>query len=265
MSSTQSPWLYRANANMTSGGLILPHPFTGLPSDIVARIGDDTLTRTFVYYNHFHSWEGPLTEASAGGWTLTAGTGAATIAVSTSASGKIVLTLDATGSAAGVLTYAPAATGHSPFTYTKGKRMWCFANIAFGTVATNEFFMGFGTPDAAPCVTDTFPADGIFFEKASTATDLDLHARQDGTSTEKTTCLGTTFTDGGNKTVGFVVDADGSVIPYLGIVPVTANIIPYSSTNLPDAGADVMTFMIGWGKTASMTLTLDWLLFGAEF
>lgn len=265
MSSTQSPWKYLGTATPTSGSLILPHPFTGLPSDIVARIGDDTLTRTFVYYNHFHSWEGPLAEGAAGGWTLSGITGAATIAVSTSASGKIVLTLDGTGSANGCLAYAPAGTGHSPFTYTKGKRMWCFANIAFGTVATNEFFMGFGTPDTAPVVSETFPSDGIFFEKASTALDLDLHARQDGTSTESTAALGTTFTDGGNKTVGFVVDADGSVIPYLGIVPITSKIIPYSSTNLPDAAADVMTFMIGWGRTASMTLTLDWLLFGAEF
>lgn len=264
MSSTQSPWIYRATANMTSGGVILPHPFTGLPVDIVARIGDDTLARSFVYYNHFHTWEGPLSAASAGGWTFTAATGTDTIAISTSASGKIVLTNDATGSAKSCLTYAPAGTGHSPFTFTKGKRMWCFANLAFGTVASTEFFMGFGTPDLSPSTSDTFPSDGIFLEKAASATDLDFHVRQDGSSTESTPALGTTFTDGTSKTVGFVVDLDGNGIPYLGLTPQISKIVPNSSTNWPDAGADVMTFMVGH-RGASQTVTLDWLLFGAEY
>lgn len=260
---TKSPLLVAG----TGTPLGYSHPFANLPAEILVQLytipdGESLagLGGILHYFNHFLRWEGPLTEAAAGGWVLSGTTGAATITQPNTRNGDIVLTGDATGSCNPTLALGGAAAPAN-FIYSVGKRMWCFARLKLATVATTELFLGLGTPDTSPCVTGTFPSDGIFFDKASTATKADFHARKDGTSTEQLLVTGT-LADATYTTLGFMVNALGHIIPYQDGEALSAGIIPAGTANIPAVG-DPMQFMIGI-LGASMTCTIDWILLAQE-
>lgn len=243
------------------------HPFEGLPAGLMSSIytlpDGENLAGTggmLYYFNHFLQWEGPLAEGAAGGWVLSGTTGAATVTQPNVRQGAIVLTGDATGSVNPTLALG-GASAPANFIYAVGKRQWCFARLKLVTVATTELFFGIGTPDTSPCVTGTFPSDGIFFDKASTATKADFHARKDGTSTEKLLVTGT-LVDDTYTTLGFIVTAEGHIIPFQDGVAIAAGIIVAGTANIPAVG-DPMQFMLGI-LGASMTCTVDWLLLGQE-
>ena len=187
MSGSNSPWRYRNQAG-DSGG-VWHHPFSRLPLHIVDQILDESTPHTggkgiVHYFNHMQRWEGPVAEGAAGGWTLSGTTGAATVTYGNVPEGTIVLTADATASCNPTLQRGSASAGAN-FLYSVGKRMWCFARVKVGTVASTEMFFGLATPDTSPSTTGTFPSDGIFFGKAAAATVLDFHARKDGTRPKK--------------------------------------------------------------------------------
>lgn len=263
MGNVTDPWRFPTDGNFDSSGTG-PHALAGLPIEIVNLIGNDLASTSgaFCYANHFYSWEGPVTEAAAGGWVLSGPTGAATIAGTAVSTGAIGLITDNTAGGVATLQYGPD-TNHMPFAYAVGKRMWCFARLKTTTANAAEMFLGFGTADTSPCTTGTLPADGIFLTKAATDLDFTLHARKDGTSTTKATATGTTLADDTFVTVGFRVNSRGDVIPYLGAKAVVANIIAVGSANMPTAAADTLAFMVGH-LAQNKTTTLDWLVFGAE-
>lgn len=262
---TKSPLLV-AGTNDT--GVVANHPFEGLPAQFLSGLyslpdGESLsgLGGMLAYFNHFLQWEGPLAAGTAGGWTLSGVTGAGTIVQPNVRNGAIALTADATVNADPALALGGAAAPAS-FIYAVGKRLWCFARLKMLTVASTEFFFGLGTPDTEPTVTNTFPADGIFFEKAAAATTLDFHARKDGTSTEKTSVLSTALVDDTYITVGFNVNARGDITPYQNGVALTASQIAAGTANIPGSG-DPMQFLVGF-RGASLSVTLDWLLLAQE-
>lgn len=241
------------------------HPFEGLPAQVLSGLynlpdGESLsgLGGLVHYFNHFLRWEGPVAEGAAGGWTLSGVTGAATITQPSVRNGAIAITADATANCDPTL-----ALNGSPFAYSVGKRAWCFARFKMATVASTEFFIGLGTADTEPTVTNTFPADGIFFEKAAAATNLDFHARKDGTSTEKAAALSTVLADDTYTTVGFTIDKLGNIMPYQNGVALISSFIAAGTANIPSAAADVLQFMVGH-RGASQIVTLDWLLLAQE-
>lgn len=240
---------------LDAGGTWL-HPFSGLPLDIAGRLGADGISGYVGIFHDFHLWEGPVAEGAAGGYLLSGPTGAATIAITDVREGAIVLTTDATASAVATLNFATALT-EERFIYSVGKRMWAFARFALQTAAGQEFFFGLGTGDASPTTTGTFPSDGIFFEKASAATDLDFHARKDGTSTERTS-IGATLVDATYAIIGFMVDVAGNIMPYLNGTALPTKVIAAGTANIPGSG-DPMQLMIGH-LAASKTTTVDWIM-----
>lgn len=239
-----------------------PHPFSGIPMDLYNRLGDLGTNGINYYFNHFHQWEGPVAEGSAAGWVLSGTTGAATIALVNNREGAIVLTADATASCNPTLQLGSATLG-AGFGYVVGKRMWCFARLKVAGVATTELFFGLATPDTSPTTTGTFPSDGIFFEKALTATSLNFHARQDGTSTTKTSATTTALADDTYTTIGFMVDKSGSLFPYQNGSFMYLSGINKTDTNIPDATADVLQLTLGI-LGASKTCTIDWVLAAQE-
>lgn len=247
--------LYRA-----ADPLAVSNRFNDLPIEVVAQIGETGLTGVQYYFNHFLRWEGPTTEAAAGGWILSGPTGAATIALSDVRNGEITLTLDATGSAVATLQLGSATVGMN-FIYSVGKKLWCFARLKWVTVATTEVFLGLGTADTSPCVTGTHPSDGIFFYKASTDTKISFQARKDGTGTAKAS-IGTTLVDDTYTILGFYVDALGNINPSQDQVDLSGSQIAAGTANIPGA-ADKMQFMVGI-LGASMTCSIDWLLVAQE-
>ena len=263
MSSSQSPWKYR-HPNGDSTGT-WKHPFDGLPLHLVEQIIAETVPHSAVgglnaYFNTFFEWTGPVAEGTAGGWTLTGTTGTATIVHSDTKVGAIVLTTDNTGSATFALQRGNATTGMN-MAYTVGKRMWVFARLKLATVASTEFFFGLGTADTSPSTTGTFPSDGLFFEKASSATVLDFHARKDGTSTEKTSSSGT-LVDDTYTVIGFMIDELGNIMPYQDGAALGSKVIVAGTANIP-AATDVLQPMIAFIAQA-LTVTVDWVLFAQE-
>lgn len=234
-----------------------------LPVDLVGQIGVTGLLGVQYYFNHFHMWEGPVAEGTAGGWLLSGVTGAATIVKNAVRGGEIVLTADATGNCDPTLQLGNT-TANMPFRYSVGKRLWVAARLKMGTVTSTEAFFGLGTADTEPTVTNTLPADGIFFEKAAAATTWDFHARQDGTSTERTG-IGSTLVDDTHSIVGFQVDVQGNILPFHVnvLTGLTASRINVGDANIPDAAGDTLTFMVAL-RGASQTITLDWLLLAQE-
>ncbi len=230
--------------------------FSGLPLQVLNAIGEDGLGGVVGVFEDFFDWIGPVAEGAQAGWLLSGPTGAATIVLTDDRRGIAVLTTDATGSAVATLQAAAALTAEN-FQYDATKRMWVFARCKLQTVASMEFFFGLGTGDASPTTTGTFPSDGIFFEKASSATDLDFHARKDGTSTERTS-IGATLADDTYFVVGFMVDDKGNIMPYLNGTALTSKAIAAGTANIPASG-DPMALMIGH-LGASLTTTIDWLL-----
>lgn len=230
--------------------------FSGLPIGLINAVGEDGTGGAVGFFEDFMVWSGPVAEGAAGGWLLSGPTGTATIVLTDDRQGIGVLTTDATGSAVATL-HAAGATTAENFIYSATKRLWCFGRFKLLTVASMELFLGIGTGDTSPTTTGTFPSDGIFFEKATTATDFDFHARKDGTSTEKTS-VGVTLTDDTYLTLGFTVDATGNIMPYWNGTALTSKAIAAGTANIP-ASTDPMQFMIGH-LGASMTTTIDWLL-----
>ena len=245
-------------------GVFTPHPFAGLPAHLVSQVLTDPVLQVagtggvMGHFDHFVLWNGPTTEAASGGWNLTGTTGAATIAAGTGRTGEIVLTADATASASPTLRPFTVL----PFQYTVGKRWWFFARLKLGTVASTETFVGFGTSDADPTVTNTLPADGVFFEKATAATAFDFHARKDGTSTERTSATTTVLADATYTTLGFTVDTRGDIMPWQNGVPLTASAINVGTANIPSGSDPIVPHFAIMG--ASQTMTLDWILFAQE-
>lgn len=249
------PWLFRPDSDL-SGAFC-----ENMPVDIMGQFGPDGLGGLLRYFNHFLQWEGPTAEGSAGGWTLSGVTGVATIVLSDVRAGEIVLTADATAGADPTLQLGSATAGMS-FRYVVGKRMWCHARLKIGTVTSTEMLIGLATADTEPTVTNTFPADGIFLEKAAAATTFDFHARKDGTSTERT-AQGTTLVNDTYIVVGFYVDATGNIHLFMNNAEVTAGLIAAGTANIPSGAADTLQFMVGF-RGASQTVALDWLLMGQE-
>jgi hypothetical protein len=251
----------RFSDNQTDITGTVTHPFGGLPVEVIGQLGADGATGVQYYFNQMLSWDGPAAEGTSGNWILSGTTGVATITASNVRFGEIILTADSTGSANPTLQFGSIASA-APFLYTVGKRMWCFIRMALGTVATTEVFFGLATPDTSPTVTGTFPSDGIFFHKASTATKLSFAARKDGTSTDKSLVSGT-LTDGTYTTIGFRIGLLGNLMPYQDGSVIAAGVIPVGTANIPTAAADVLQPIIGI-LGASMTMKIDWVLFAQE-
>lgn len=251
---SQTPLLFPTD--LRDAAKAYPHPYSGLPGEIIGAIGPNGLGGINAYFNHFLNWEGPLVEGAGSGWTLSGVTGVATITQPNTRIGEIAITADATANADPTLQLGGAAAPAN-FIYSVGKRIWVAARLKIATVGSTELFFGLGTPDTEPSVTNTFPSDGIFFDKAAAATKLDFHARKDGTSTEKL-LIGSTLTDGAYTVVGFFIDALGHIYPHQDGNIIGAGIIAAGAANIPGA-ADVMQFMVGF-RGASQVVTLDWLI-----
>lgn len=262
-------------AGMNDTGVVAPHPFEGLPAEFLSRLytlpdGESLagLGGLWSQLWHFIMWEGPAqsgagTSTSAGGWTLSdvVATSNSTAAVANTRNGELVLTASAVANASPTLALG-LTTGPMSFIYSAGKRLWCFARLKIATVASTEFFFGLGTADTQPTTTNTFPSDGIFFNKAAAATNLALDVRKDGTSTQKTNVLTTALADATYVTIGFNVNSRGDIVPFQNGLALTSSIVPAGSANIPGSG-DPMQFMLGF-RGASQVVTLDWLMLGQE-
>lgn len=183
------PMLFRSSSH--SG------PLEGVPLEIASQLGSDGLGGIQYYFNHFHRWEGPALDAASpgtGGWICTSvdggGDAGESIAVRDSAQYGVlrIVTNDADND------NTQLQLKGSGIRYVPGKQLWFGIRLAPQDADDGE--IGFGLIiESDVDMLNTLPTDGLFFEKAETATAMDFHARKNGTSTEKTALDTTAMAD----------------------------------------------------------------------
>jgi len=252
----QNPWAFHQDG----------HRFNGLPLEIVSQIGEDGSSGVLYYFNHFLTWEGPTSEQAApgtGGWICS-------VVDSGGANGEVVDVLDSvTYGALRLLTnnadddMVQLQMNGSPWRYVVGKRLWFFVRFRVQDANDGEVFFGLALEGDTNFLS-TFPTDGIFFEKSETATDFDLHARKNGSSTEITAVCGATLVDNTWYELGFVVDIGGNIIPYCNGVKKTSKMIAAGDAKIPDDEDLAVYIGVQTGAAATRYLDLDWLLVAME-
>lgn len=253
MSATRGPLLY------SNPG----HPFDRLPLTITDQVGATGAGGITWVFDHFTEWFGPIAEGTLNGWTLSGATGVSTVTSRAVEHGIIRLAASTSANANAMLQF-------TDFTllYESGSRLWFFTRIALSDANDMEAFVGISTTN-----TDFIaglPADGLFFEKAETATDWDFHVRQNSTETEDTTAFSVTLADDTFHTLGILVNAAGTVTPYYSAdsATFTAGTGQASTVaTMPDSSVDVMTphwGIEGGASSPNDYMDLDWFFVAKE-
>ena len=244
MSASRTPWIYRKTGDPLDGlRLSAIEKVNGIWRGISMNMGD---------YN------GPLAEGTDAGIILrgTVGTSLITNAgvASRTKPGYIRITSSATEDDNLVLEFP------NRFIYEVGSQVVCFMKFALSDANDGEFAFGLMTPGLTDFVA-TQPVEGIFFEKAETAVDLDFSIRDASTSTTDTTFSNSTLlADAVYKVVGFVVDALGNITPYYGnsLTTLTAGTVVAAGTaNLPDDAGDELAFTLVFETGAATANYVD--------
>jgi len=245
------------------------HGLTQVPAFLLE--GLSTLTGFQGIADEFIVWPGPLAGAAcAGGWQVAdTGTG---IVGALSIAGALVT------DGYGALSVASGGTEDNctivmlcgePFKYVVGKQLWAFARVRVSDANDQE--AAWGLLAASAVATDTTAElialdDGLFFEKAETATSFDFHARQNDASTELSGVTGT-VADATYRIMGFVVSTGGGITVYDGTTwedLAVAGVIAAGNANIPDDVALTLYFGAEAGTGAAALIVVDWVVVGQE-
>lgn len=231
------------------------HWLHGLPLNFLPS----TYNSWFGYSNDFVKWEGP-TAASAspgtGGW-IAAQVGTMAVDVRDSATDGILRLITS-----GVDNdNATLQLNGSPFAYTPAERMWFGIRCAPQDADDGE--IGFGLAiEGDTDFLNTFPTDGLFFEKSETATAMDFHARKDGVSSELTSLDTTAMADSVFHEYGFRVDTGGLVRVFYDGVQVGS--VAVGNANLPNDEDLSLYLAVQTGAAATRFLDIDWVFVAQE-
>lgn len=259
MGATQSPWLYSETG----------HPLDRAPLDLVAQIGNDGVTGIPTYFNHFFEWTGATGDSAApgtGGWIVTsvdAGSdaGESVDVLDSNRYGILrILTNDADNDNTQI------QMNGSGWRYSSGERMWFFTRVALQDANDGEAAFGLIVETDTDMI-NTTPTDGIFFEKAETATDFDFHVVQNSTATENTADLGLTLADDTFVVVGFTVNAAGTIQPHslaAGGTATDGTAVSSTDGNIPDDEDLTIAFQVQTGAAATRYMDIDFVLVAAE-
>lgn len=151
------------------------------------------------------------------------------------------------------------------FRYSTTKAIWFSCRFALQATNTGEALVGLINTGYSPADPATLPTDGLFFSKATAATDFTFNARNGGTSTSIANVLAlasVTLTADTMIELSFRVDAGGISVYVNGkrvgtIAAGTAN-IPAAATALQAA------FLVATSAAATKYADLDTLLVAEE-
>jgi hypothetical protein len=234
------------------------HHLNGAPLDAVTHLGWVVDYRWEA--TDFHIYTGPNTAGESGGWLLTetaAGSGNAQRVDSDDSAegGWLKLLTDDGDNDTEIL----EQVGES-WRYRAGKKMWFVTRIKVSDADDGEALFGLAISDTSPI--GSLPSDGLFFEKAETATAMDFHARKNGTSSELTSIDPTALADNTAREYAFAVDSDGKVTVY--VDGVEAGTVAAGNTNLPDDEDLHVVFAYQTGAAAAKSMSVDGYLVAEE-
>lgn len=241
----------RFKRNLRPGAV---HPLDGVPIEIVGQMQtviDDPVAFSM---DHFANYAGPLAEGTAGGYTLVGTVGTATLAHTAEDHGKITVLTGTTEDDNFVFRNDSLTINYA----TDRLVIWvCSLNLT--DVDDMEFFAGITVSNSD--FVAGLPASGLFFEKAETATDLDFHVRESGTSTEQT-ALGLTLVDGDELILAIRIE-NGAVTPYVhqsstGWITGTTRLS--TDANMPLTTDDLlMQIAVETGNAGAEGVEMDWM------
>ena len=234
---------------------------------VAALDGIATFSGYQYYTDDFLNYTGPATGAAQANWNLS-DTGTSVVALEANVtSGALKIQTGATDNNSAFL--QRTVTGN-PWTYVPGKRMWVFSKFNLSDANDDEIVFGL-LPATAVGDMDTIAKvlaldDGIFFEKAETATEFDFHTRKGDVSTEAT-LVSATFVDGVDQILGFVADASGNIKAYGGTT--FDNLVEIASVTagtgtIPNDAAMTLMWGIETGDNAAKDITVDWVFAAQE-
>ena len=237
------------------------HPLDGIPIDVAGQLQNVVPSALVHSFDHFTKTSGPLAEGAANnGYTLVGTTGVAVATLAVDDSGKYILTTGGTENDNAVL----RQTAHTINYSTSLNIIWA-ARIALNDVNDGEFWAGINV-DNSDFVAG-LPADGFFFSKAETATELSFQVRGGGTST--TVALGAPTLVDDQEYVLVIRIVNGNVTPY--VYDVTAEawtegaVTLSTDANQPATTIDMHQHIaLETGAAAALTCSIDWMYLGKD-
>lgn len=252
--------LYFVSADPTSGDL----RYDGLPIDVVSQIanhlaGPNADIAVQGYFNHFYRWEGPTAASAApgtGGWIYTetaAGAGNAQVVdVRDSAQFGILRILTDNGDNDRI----QIQLNGSAFRYVVGRRLWFGIRCAPQTAASGE--LGFGLIlETDTDMVNTFPTEGIFFEKAETAVRMDFHVRNAGVSTERTAINSADMANDVMHEFAFLVDRAGAIRYYYDGTEI--GVVAAGNANIPTTEDLTLAIQVQTGTATQRYIDVDYV------
>ena len=245
------------------------HAFTRVPAFLLS--GLSTLTGFQGIGDDFLIYTGPLTGAACtGGWQVAdTGTGVVGSGIpgtpDTSGYGFLSVGSGASDDDCTIIMLCGEA-----MKYVVGKQMWAFARVKLSDADDMEAFWGLAASSAV--AVDTAAEflgvdDGIYFEKAETATAFDFHARKNDASSELT-AVTATLADATYRIMGFSVSSAGAITVYDGTTwedLAVVGTIAAGTANIPNDVALTLYFGNQSGAAAqSDTIVVDWYVIGQE-
>lgn len=245
------------------------HPFDQCPIGALDQIS--SLSGYHYYADDFHTYTGGASatgDTVTGGWLL-ADTNASAITCEADAQfGKLKLTTAGAENDSAFLQLAGAQ-----WKYVVGKRLWCFAKFNISDANDMDVFFGLVSGVTTEAAFDTIGEilaldDGIYFEKAETATQFDFHTRKNDVSTEDT-LVTTAFDDGvTDRIIGFSVSTAGVISAWDGTTMDNLTEVATRAAGVATIPNDValsLTFGFENGAGADAEdMTIDWVLVAQE-
>ena len=239
-------------------------PLNSAPMHLVDKLAPVTGYQGFAL-SFAEPWQGPVGDGTAGGWTVTSvdggGDAGEVVGIRDTDEGGVlrILTNDADND------NTQLQMAGSVFKYNVGKQMWFFAKVAVEDANLSDLAMGLIIESDTNMI-NTFPTDGIFFEKVTVPTEMDFHVRKNGASTESTLITGT-LADDTFRVMGFHVDVAGNVHAYDGTTfqnMVKVATVAVGNANIPDDVALTPAFQVQTGGAATRYMDIKAVMVAQE-
>lgn len=247
------------------------HYLDGCPSRLVDRlslINDDPEQGTLVFGVANDMVEPPAIDIGAASaeffpWTLTSGSANAPTAPTQPNTAGGVLRVQSSGTAdndSAILKLVEA-----PFRYSTSKEIWFACRFAVQATNTGEQLVGLINTAYSPADPATLPTDGLFFSKATAATDFTFNARNGGVSTSIANVLAlasVTLTADTQVELAFRVTA-GAVIVFVNGIRVGS--IAAGTANLPATTTALQcATLVATSAAATKYMDIDHILVAQE-